>query len=118
MPRVLPKEVAKRAAANQTKENMMTELTKGGKMWRRREMSTIFRTIQKATRELLAVRAEARATPLTPINLIRIGVNIQVRIVHMTISFRVVVTRPVALRVLVKVMEIEEKRVLTPILLL
>ena len=57
------------------------------------------------TIEVVATRAEAAATPLYPNFQIRSGLRIQVKVVHMTISFRLILIFPMAANELVRVVE-------------
>lgn len=57
--------------------------------------------------------AEAKATPLNPINEMANGVKIQVEIVQKIIKYKVVLIFPIALSILVSGVEIEEKAAFT-----
>jgi hypothetical protein len=60
----------------------------------------------------MEIRADAAATPLKPINTIKIGVNTQVAIVQKTIKYKDIFIFPIAFNALVRGVEIEDKAAL------
>src|SRR3989344_3322095 len=78
------------------------------------EMGSKRLTTKTTMTELVAVRAEAKATPLYPKTPISRGVKPQVNAVHKIISCKLVLIFPIAFKVLVSVVDKDAQRAFTP----
>lgn len=75
------------------------------------ENSTYFLEIMNTPIDVRDTKNEAAETPLYPITLIRKSVRIQIAAVQNIMKYRVIFTRPIALRKFVNGVEIEDRTV-------